>query len=135
MHARAMPTGRARIGRSRRRVWIGVAVVLALGIASELGLRFWAHHYRVEFERYDPTTGTYRLIPGVYASDSGGEIHINARGLRGPELLDPGDDLIRIAALGDKTVNVSVVARLINQRELEAQIGGSVAGVQTELVN
>jgi len=78
-----------------------LALAALLTVGAELALRAWAHHLRVAFEEFDVQTGTYRLVPGTYPSSSGGEIRINAAGLRGPPLAERTRERVRIVALGD----------------------------------
>jgi len=76
-------------------------IVLVLFIfAAEGLLRVWVYFIREEFERYDVATQTWVLVPGTYRSLNK-EVVVNSDGFSGAELLEDGDDLWRIVAVGD----------------------------------
>jgi lysophospholipase L1-like esterase len=85
-------------------VWKSIAFSLilisaVLGLA-ELGVRSWVYYLREEAEKYDPTTETFVLVPGVHRA-SGATVIVNSQGFVGKELTPDRPGLWRIVAVGD----------------------------------
>lgn len=96
--ADARPAGR-RLGFGKKLMFSAVAVAGFFILAEGL-LRLWVYYVREEYERYDVTTETWTLLPGVHRAWHG-DIYVNEDGFTGPALQADGPDLWRMVAVGD----------------------------------
>jgi hypothetical protein len=95
-----MSTGREpTFGIRKSVVFAGVLIALVLGLA-EGTVRIWAWFFRESFARWDPSTGTFVLLPGHHRTELGWVL-VNRDGFVGEELAPDGPDLWRIVAMGD----------------------------------
>lgn len=72
-------------------------LVTAVLVVVEGSLRIWVYFFRDQYQRYDPASESFVLVPGSYR----GGFEINSQGFVGDELAPGGPDLWRIVALGD----------------------------------
>lgn len=67
---------------------------------AELAVRGWARYLRDPYQRFDPVSQTFTLVPGEHRTRDA-HVVVNSDGFVGPELQADGPDLWRIVALGD----------------------------------
>lgn len=77
-----------------------ILIITVILSVSEGAVRLWAYFLRDEIERFDPSAGTFVLVPGLHRTRYGA-VKINGDGFVGAELAPDGPDLWRIVALGD----------------------------------
>lgn len=113
---------------TKKAIFSGIVLVFFV-VAAESLLRLWVYYVREDFERYDASTQTWILLPGTHRA-LGEPVVINSDGFAGAELQEEGDDLWRIAAVGDSntfgggSLNHSYPAafqRILNERARPGQ--------------
>lgn len=76
------------------------ALIALFFLLCEGGVRVYAWWLRQEAERFDPSTGTFLLVPGKHRTRYT-MIEVNSQGFVGEELGPLGPDLWRIVTIGD----------------------------------
>jgi lysophospholipase L1-like esterase len=85
-----------------RSLIVTVAVMLAILLGGEVGLRLYAYYFRHPYQVLDPRLGMIRLVPGYQASFYGKVLRINSLGFRGNEFApEKPNSVFRIVTLGD----------------------------------
>lgn len=77
-----------------------IIIVTSFFVIIELSVRTWAYFFRTEYERFDPKSETFVLIPGEYDRGSS-KLVINKDGFVGNELKRDAPGLLRIYTMGD----------------------------------
>jgi lysophospholipase L1-like esterase len=75
-------------------------VFAVLFVVAEASIRVWAYFFREQYERYDPASEAFVLVPGQHRVGQR-IIKINNSGFVGAELQPDSPDLFRILTLGD----------------------------------
>jgi lysophospholipase L1-like esterase len=102
---------------------------------AELLVRGWARYLRDPYQRFDPASETFVLVPGEHRTPNT-PIVINSDGFVGRELQTPGPDLWRLVAIGDSCTfsagNGKDTYSAMTEDALRAQ---APSGVRFEVVN
>jgi lysophospholipase L1-like esterase len=132
-------------GLGKSLLFSAILIVAVLGMA-ELGVRGWAYFFREEAQKYDPSIGSFVLVPGRHRTELG-VVQINSEGFVGAELAADGPDLWRILAVGDSCTfgggDDTHTYAVMLQRRLAARaapgrryevVNGGISGLDSELV-
>jgi lysophospholipase L1-like esterase len=133
-------------GPGKTALFSAILVVLFFGTA-EVGLRAWVYVFRSPAERFDISSGTFTLVPGVHSRVGAVPIVVNSRGFVGPEFEEPRRPGVkRIVVMGDsctfgegngvQTYPAQVSLRLNEAvgAERHQVINAGIEGLNSELV-
>src|SRR5688572_1333568 len=96
----AMKNATPTFGPVKTVIFSAILVVLFFG-TMEVAVRVWVYFFRAPAERFDISTGTFVLAPGVYPRINARPIEVNTRGFVGPEFVEPRPPGVkRIVAVG-----------------------------------
>ena len=102
---------------------------------AELAVRGWARYLRDPYQRFDPASETFVLVPGEHRTRTS-HIVVNSDGFVGRELQQPGPDLWRLAAVGDScTFSAGNATDTYAAMTEDALRANAPSGVRYEVVN
>jgi lysophospholipase L1-like esterase len=102
---------------------------------AELAVRGWARYLRDPYQRFDPASETFVLVPGEHRTRTS-HVVVNSDGFVGRELQQPGPDLWRLAAVGDScTFSAGNATDTYAAMTEDALRANAPSGVRYEVVN
>src|SRR5262245_56326218 len=116
-------------------VFSALLVVLFFGTV-EVALRVWVYLFRAPAERFDITTGTFVLVPGVYPRVGARPIQVNSHGFVGAEFEEPRPpEVIRIVALGDSCTFGQGTGEETYPAQLSLRLNGGEGARRYQVIN
>ncbi len=129
----------------RKSIIFSLVLIGAFFGLAELLVRGWSYFLREDAIKFDLATETFTLVPGVHRSRFV-TATINSDGFVGKELEPRGDDLWRIAAVGDSCTYggghetetyPAMLEKLLDQREQHERryevVNAGISGLNSEL--